>query len=393
MALYRCAMCGSGRIELETKQEGYNKKKGIKGAILFGEIGALAGAGGNTVTYYHCGDCGAVLNHAMLSVEKASLERCLESPDIFESSLKSYKERYKNIEWEEGQIISEDISMSEEAKDIEDCIIQYMKKLGVPVPVSKLDNKFKKFAMEYVDSVDNLEKRGLLKYEIIGEGLCCILVTDVEEMKEVALERQAKDLVNGELALDLKKHDYISILKEFISLHDSVTEKEIYDYLEQNKYLSEKIIKAEKKNKFIYEYIMKKIYMNDRWYREFICENGKYRMKTAEEKDEAKNEENMRIQRKVDSIKPVIAALQRSKKAIKTYELCELINGHFGYEYITSSIRLSGCLGRLEEIGIVIRKVEKKDTLFTISDMTQEEIDKKLWEAVSDRKISGFVRR
>ena len=42
MSLYRCAMCGSTKIVLETKQEGYNKKKGIWGAVLFGGIGALA---------------------------------------------------------------------------------------------------------------------------------------------------------------------------------------------------------------------------------------------------------------------------------------------------------------------------------------------------------------
>ena len=134
MSLYRCAMCGSTKIVLETKQEGYNKKKGIWGAVLFGGIGALAGTSGNTVTYYHCGDCGAVLNRTMLPFEKESIERCLASPDTFESSLKSYKEQYKNIEWEEKkEVIKSNEGDSSLIEQDEDCIIQYMKKKGIPV--------------------------------------------------------------------------------------------------------------------------------------------------------------------------------------------------------------------------------------------------------------------
>lgn len=91
MSSYRCAMCGSSKITLETKQEGYDTKKGIRGAVLFGGIGALAGTSGNTVIYYHCGDCGQVLNHTMMPVEKDSIDRCFDNPNIYESSLKNIK--------------------------------------------------------------------------------------------------------------------------------------------------------------------------------------------------------------------------------------------------------------------------------------------------------------
>lgn len=275
MALYRCAMCGSSKIVPETKQEGYNKKKGIWGAVLFGGIGALAGTSGNTVTYYHCGDCGQVLNRTMLPVEKESLERCLASPDIFESSLKSYKERYKNIEWEEKPVASIPDNLT--VSDIEERIIEYMKGKSVPVCCSELnekqlgivypvcsnelsgkeyDNYISRIAsieMNMRTAIQNLRKRGIIKYETIGDNAFYIFVTDIEEMKELALIESANEKAK-EL---LHTNDYTSIIKEMLSTHDSMTWEEIYDYLKQKNYLTEDVVKAEKQNRFIPLYFTK----------------------------------------------------------------------------------------------------------------------------------------
>lgn len=103
MAIYRCAVCGSSRVVPETRQEGYNKKHGIIGMALFGLGGAVAGASGNTVVYYHCADCGHTLNRCMSGVDKEFLEKYLLEPTnaAYIMRLRAYKKQYPNIEWEE----------------------------------------------------------------------------------------------------------------------------------------------------------------------------------------------------------------------------------------------------------------------------------------------------
>jgi hypothetical protein len=103
MGLYRCAVCGSSRVTPETKQEGYNKKRGTIGMALFGLGGAVAGAGGNTVVYYHCLDCGHTLNKCMSEFEKNNIDRYLLDPDNEANKimLRIEKKQYPNIEWEE----------------------------------------------------------------------------------------------------------------------------------------------------------------------------------------------------------------------------------------------------------------------------------------------------
>lgn len=103
MSIYRCAVCGSSKVVPETKQEGYNKKKGIMGMALFGLGGAVAGTSGNTVVYYHCADCGHTLNRCMSGVDKEFLEKYLLEPTnaAYVNRLREYKKQYPNIEWEE----------------------------------------------------------------------------------------------------------------------------------------------------------------------------------------------------------------------------------------------------------------------------------------------------
>ncbi len=110
MSIYRCAVCGSSRVVPETKQEGYNKKQGILGMAVFGLGGAVAGASGNTVVYYHCADCGHTLNRCMSDFEKNSIDRYLLNPDneANKTMLRIEKKQYPNIEWEESTIEKND---------------------------------------------------------------------------------------------------------------------------------------------------------------------------------------------------------------------------------------------------------------------------------------------
>lgn len=126
----------------------------------------MAGTSGNTVTYYHCGDCGQVLNCTMLPVEKESIDRCLDNPDVYESSLKKYKAQYRNIEWEEP--VSASVNIRMQISDIEEYIVEYVKNIGIPVKMGELQEKLRDKTENVFDvghAIENLEKRGILKSE------------------------------------------------------------------------------------------------------------------------------------------------------------------------------------------------------------------------------------
>ena len=78
----RCAVCGSTRVVVERKKEGFNQKKGMLGGMLFGTTGAIVGgASGNETIYYHCGDCGHTLNKCMHQYEEMELDFALNTQD------------------------------------------------------------------------------------------------------------------------------------------------------------------------------------------------------------------------------------------------------------------------------------------------------------------------
>lgn len=107
----RCAVCGSTRITIETKKEGYNTKKGLLGMAVFGSSGAILGASGNDVTYYHCGDCGQTLNKVMGHIDEQNVEMELnfqkKHPNFERKS--TYQEKYPNAGWIEKKEV-EDVS-------------------------------------------------------------------------------------------------------------------------------------------------------------------------------------------------------------------------------------------------------------------------------------------
>lgn len=399
-------MCGSSKIVPETKQEGYNKKKGIWGAVLFGGIGALAGTSGNTVTYYHCGDCGAVLNRTMIPAEKESIERCLASPDTFESSLKSYKEQYKNIEWEEKkEVIKSNEGDSNLIEQDEDCIIQYMKKKGIPVHYDELAKQVK--GTPYF-AIKTLQERGVLKCEKIGEDLFYVLVTDIEEMKELAL----KELAIKKAKICVRSFD-VGIFEKMFSKHEFVTCEEFYNYLKQNNYLPKDVIEAEENNIFSQKWFSEMCFLEDKkhsaiegkkrkflldrnksvlekcfgWSDLYILENGGFRRKTKEEIAKETEEENREVQEEIDTLKPIITTLQMAGKAISTSELQDMNEDLKKRTNRTISVKLR----QLGEIGVVKRKEMNKREYFFLSDISQEEINKILYEAISRGKIRGFL--
>lgn len=390
MAMYRCAMCGSTKIEPEIKKEGYNKKKGVRGVILFGAIGALAGSDGNTVTYYHCGDCGQVLNHTMMDVEKNAIDRCISNPDTYISSLKKYKKQYVNIEWEEPIIIHDETTsnVKEDVSDEEDRILEYMSRIGAPVLTDIL---FKKFSVQVIK---NLNRRGALKFEGTEKGTYCILVTDVKEIEEVALQEEANDRTKKLI----RTKDYISILKEVLT-DEFMTREDIYVRLKENNYLSEDVLEAEKENAYIPLYFVKNCFLD--WQKKvafsgrtevvpIICKDGKYRLKTDEEmaKDKIANskEADKEVIKEVETLKPLIETLLKAKKPIS-------VGGLMSSNEILDNIpgvRLSGKLSQLEKAGIVKRKLDGKISRFYIVH-AEDEVYDKLYEAVMNKTVRGLL--
>lgn len=103
MALYRCAACGSSRIVVDTKKEGYDIKKGLLGRALLGSGGALAGINGQTNTYYHCTECGQVLSYTMSQTQKFVIDYAFEHKELSTNmeELENLKKQYPGIEWNE----------------------------------------------------------------------------------------------------------------------------------------------------------------------------------------------------------------------------------------------------------------------------------------------------
>ena len=100
----RCAVCGSTRVVVERKKEGFNQKKGMLGGMLFGTTGAIVGgASGNETIYYHCGDCGHTLNKCMHQYEEMELDFALNTQvsedTYFIDRVNRMKNKYPNAGW------------------------------------------------------------------------------------------------------------------------------------------------------------------------------------------------------------------------------------------------------------------------------------------------------
>ena len=123
------------------------------------------------------------------------------------------------------------------------------------------------------------------------------------------------------------------------------------------------------------------------WSNLYTLENGGFRRKTKEEIAKETEEENRKIQKEIDTLKPIITTLQMSEKAISISELQDMNEDLKKRTNQTISAKLK----QLVEIGVVKRKEMNKRAYFFLSDISQEEIDKVLHEAVSSRKIRGFL--
>lgn len=114
----RCAACGSPRVVVDHRPEGYSLSKGVAGSLLLGPGGAVAGINGKKCSYYHCPDCGQTLNYSMGSFIVKMINEDIENPNERIDSLRKWKKEYPNIEWEESNNDSEIQTLSKEDKPL-----------------------------------------------------------------------------------------------------------------------------------------------------------------------------------------------------------------------------------------------------------------------------------
>lgn len=97
----RCPGCGSTRVIFESHKEGYDFKKGVAGAVLFGAVGAVAGVNGKKTSSYHCAACGQTFSRLMSESVANQITMAIKSNNY--TALACYKRDYPNIEWEESR--------------------------------------------------------------------------------------------------------------------------------------------------------------------------------------------------------------------------------------------------------------------------------------------------
>lgn len=189
----RCAVCGSKNVVKEFKKEGYDITKGVVGTALLGIPGALAGAGGKDVTYYHCADCGQVMNRPMYKVTSDWIDKLLENPDMWKEALKSEKAKYKNIEWQEDgeKLYTNQENSIENDKERK---IQYyseliIKKLQETPYIERAILQDIDECHESLDACIHLLNSGRIAQELMNGKYYYRLVTDQKEMRELFIRQ------------------------------------------------------------------------------------------------------------------------------------------------------------------------------------------------------------
>ena len=219
----RCAVCGSKNVVKEYKKEGYDVTKGVVGTVLVGLPGALAGAGGKDVTYYHCADCGQVMNRPMYQVTSDWIDKLLENPQQWIESLREEKKRYKNIEWEETQVDAFNEpklathNHTAKQKEIEERIIRRLKETPrmSGYELCDINDRDECFAFNEL----------LINKRIVQEDGYFRLVTDENERETLMQRSMAINMISKKISENISL--YKKILFEHVECHRPYSREEL----------------------------------------------------------------------------------------------------------------------------------------------------------------------
>ena len=244
----RCATCGSKNVYVETKKEGYNLKAGVIGTALVGVPGALAGTVGNDTKYYHCRECGQTLNKPMMSIESDWIDKWIANPIDYQDELKSMKSKYKNIEWEISDYKIEEVLRNTKRKisirpefsnltpinRIAESIYVELQQMNITL-ISEEQLRLMlndEDAAGYISAISRLEDSGRIAREKIGTNTWIRLITDISEMKELALKEDSKSEANHLLNKNLKKYQKNFMQK--VEFKKKYSLNELYELVENN---------------------------------------------------------------------------------------------------------------------------------------------------------------
>lgn len=223
MAIYRCALCGSSRVAVDTQKEGFSVGKGIVGTALFGPAGALMGVNGKEQLYYHCAACGQTLSYPMSEITKNSIDRMLLNPQAFTSLLKKEKEQYPNIEWNDdsmedsaASLLNADISLGHQGEILAKKILEYCSSHHITrIKKSDLtDNReiFRNFSYSEEEAAFSLLKqKGILTEDVIDQSYFLNFSYNPNEMRENITNQDAT-----KIAADIRKEHDDELLALFL---------------------------------------------------------------------------------------------------------------------------------------------------------------------------------
>lgn len=105
MFLYRCAACGSDRVQLRSVNEGFSYGKAVAGALVFGTAGAVAGLAGKKTTKYYCPQCGQTLDYPMSASQAFDIDSALmrRNDPAYIDILRIKKKVYPGIDWHDPE--------------------------------------------------------------------------------------------------------------------------------------------------------------------------------------------------------------------------------------------------------------------------------------------------
>jgi len=129
MAQIRCYKCGSLNVDVNTTvNSDYSVKKGLLGRLLFGQGGSVMGVNGKKTEKitYHCKDCGEISFMCMGEDLCQIISKAIKDND--KSTLKFYKQRYNNIEWEEkSEVDKPSIDLESEIDEADEFVVELEK--------------------------------------------------------------------------------------------------------------------------------------------------------------------------------------------------------------------------------------------------------------------------
>ena len=372
----RCAACGSKRVIASTKREGYDLKKGAVGAVLFGAVGAVAGAYGNENTYYHCLECGQVLPRAMYDFESNLIDLAISNKEnkFEKKQLAEYKQKYPNIEWDPEES-SDTLSSKETAIErIQEEMMIYLRNVGTLVEEDKIEQKYKKkdsfYDPEYEMALKKLLMSGRVSRECVGSISYFRLVTDVEEIKEKHLQMTAIEIASKMVMRDYEKYE--TILLDNVEIGKKYTKEEITSLLK-------KFLQGEVKsdNPYVFEPFCAELLLQMRNLEVLSAEEDMYILRTKADADSIIAEQK-RVAECQDEACIYGLFTQNKEKKYTPYEIEVEIDKN---KLLLNDRAIENTLDRLEEKGQIEHVVEKGAKYFALAGQIEIIEKTKLYES------------